>query len=215
MTLDAHYGLMINRTLFFITTIIITASCTRVSDAIKPLQREAPGICNYAPGLEDRRYFSEKETNLVIEGTTLESLRQSLSVVKPGGSSNDFATTRWTVQWEFDWRAASAGCRVTSVVATAAIDYQFPVWPQQITSVNENLINQWNGFTDDLRARHCSYGEFGIQAAIEVEQALKTMAARKSCQQLEADANDLARVIVERYEVRESKFRRQTPVDSL
>lgn len=191
------------------------ASCTHVSDAIKPLQREVIGICNYAPGLEDRRYYSEKETNVVIEGESIEGLRQALKVVKPGGETADFARTVWTVNWEFDWRASSTGCQITSAVAATEIDYQFPVWPQQITSVNESLINQWNGFTDNLRARHCGYGEFGIQAAIEVEQALKTMASRKSCQQLEIDANDLARIIVERYETREKKFRQQTPVETL
>ena len=206
---------MKSKTYFLIFSVTVAASCSHVSDAIKPLQPEEPGICSYAPGLEDRRYYSEKENNFVVEGDSIESLRQAMGVVMPVGYTGDFASSRWTVNWEFDWRAASSGCRVTSAVATTEISYQFPVWPQQITSANKGLIDQWNRFTQNLRARHCSYGEFGIQAAIEVKQALTTMAPRKSCQQVEMDANELARVIVERHETRERKFRQQIPAEAL
>lgn len=190
-------------------------SCAPLANVVRPAPQETERVCSYKLNLDSSSNFSEKETSLVVEGNTQESLLRSLTALKVNDVPNDFASTRWLVRWDFAWRVASTGCKITSAVAMTEVNYRFPVWPQQLNITDRSLVDRWTNYSDELRARHCRYGEFGIQAAIEVEQALMAISPRRSCQRLETDANQLAHDIVGRYQKLEQKFRAQAAIKSL
>ncbi len=195
--------------------IVLLGSCAPLPALVPPSAQQADRVCRYAPGLDTSSNFSELESSLIVNGTTLDALRRSLASIKPEGAPNEFASTRWSVRWDFNWRPGSTGCKVTSAVAMAEIDYRFPVWPQQLNISDRSLVSRWGKFSDEFRARHCRYGEFSIQAAQEVEQALKTISPRTSCQRLQADANELAGDIVGRYQKLDQQLRAQATISPL
>lgn len=195
--------------------IVLLNSCAPITDVVRPAAQQSARVCSYGANLDSGPNFTERETSIVVEGATPETLLRSLSSMKPKNTPNDFGSSSWSVRWDFDWRVSSTGCKVTSAIANATINYRFPVWPQQLNVSDRSLVDRWTIYSDELRVRHCRYGEFGIQAAIEVEQALKAISPRRSCQRLETDANELARDIVGRHQLLEQKFRAQSVVEPL
>lgn len=190
-------------------------SCTSLTGQGPREAQISSRVCNYDSELDSSSNFVERETSVVIDGDTSDQLLTSLRSLITAGAPNDYGSTNWLVRWDFDWRVASTGCKITSAASVAEIDYRFPVWPQQLSVNNRSLVERWTLYSDDLRARHCRYGEFGIQAAVAVEQALVSIAPRKSCSRLEADANELARSIVGRYQLLERNFKAQAIVNQL
>jgi len=147
--------------------------------------------------------FIEAENNVIITGSTRQELFASLINVAP---NRGVGTTVWNLKWQFDSRSSSRGCNIQDVLTQVEIDYQLPLWPERLTATNRQVVEGWNQYSDALRAHHCLHGKTGIDASIEVKESLRRMAPRSTCDQLKADADELARSIVGKYKEVESQF---------
>ena len=145
----------------------------------------------------------ENENNLIINGDTAGELIRSLINTVP---NNGTGQTRWEMKWSFNTGVGANGCSVSDVAAEVQVDYQLPLWPDQLLASDRNLTEQWMKYSDELRAHHCRHGKTGIDAAIEVKKSLQAIAPSNNCRQLEVDADSLARNIVNRFKDQEAKF---------
>jgi len=147
--------------------------------------------------------FTEIETNSIIDGTTSGELMASLSRSVPNRGNGN---TRWNINWVFDTQRSISGCGLQNVETNVQIDYHLPLWPGRLTATNRTLIDQWNNYSDSLRAHHCEHGKTGIDAALEVKATLQELPMQGSCTELQVEADALARSIIGKYKEIESGF---------
>lgn len=162
-------------------------------------------VCNHeftARQLTLQPQFAEKESNSIISGNTSRELRRSINTSVHRGAGN----TRWNIGWTFDSRRNLSGCAIENVQAGVEVDYHLPLWPEQLYVSNRVLAEQWSQYSDALRAHHCKHGRVGIDASIEVKSSLQLLRPRGSCEQMEVDADALARSIIGKYKEIESRF---------
>ncbi len=148
--------------------------------------------------------FTESETSHMIYGDNGRQLLGSLAIAASKGRS---AETRWDLMWQFDTKRRFNTCSIVNAVTEVAISYHLPLWPEQVTTENRELSAQWDRYNDALRAHHCKHGKTGIDAAIALKGVLLGMEPRDSCEQLEADADVLARSLVGKYNELEARYR--------
>ena len=164
-----------------------------------------------------QRAWGEPLTNIqktfyAVDGMTAAQIRQALdrnSPVRQNGKTFD-AHTRWNVEWQFYWNSGGDGsCRLTTVTTTVRIQYTLPRL-QASEDRPPNLERRWSEYIRALVAHEEAHADLGIDAAREVEQRLSQMDGRPSCQQLESDANALAREIIARYARMEERYDAET-----
>jgi len=203
----------------------LTASVCFVSGCVLPVDQNPavakPGaalpnaVCNHEFSLQQlslQPQFLEKETNSIISGNTPTELLTSLkSAVPYGGIGN----TQWNINWMFDSRRGARGCTIRNVRTNVRVDYHLPLWPGQLYTSNRTLSDQWNQYSDSLRAHHCKHGKAGIDAALEVKSSLQSLAPQRNCTDLEGSADALARTVIGRYKKLESEFSRPLVKDFL
>ena len=151
--------------------------------------------------------FTEEESNTTIQGSNASELLRSLSAT---AANKGTGAAKWNIKWSFDSQTGSRGCVTSNVESRATVNYQLPLWPDQLLSSDRRLAEQWTLYSDELRVHHCAHGKVGIDASVELAEGLKRMAPRKTCEQLKADADELAREIIGRYKRLEATF--VTPV---
>ncbi len=163
-------------------------------------------VCNHqftSTQLASRPRFTENETNTVISG---ESARELLRSVKSLVPNDGTGSTKWDLKWSFDTRRGARGCGIGRVETQVVVNYQLPLWPDQLFAINRDLTDQWNRYSDALRAHHCMHGKASIDASIEVKESLQRMSSRSDCSQMQLDADELAKSIVGNYKEIESRF---------
>ncbi len=163
-------------------------------------------VCNHQfsdAQLRLKPNFLENEDNVIIAGDSGRELLRSLVASVPNGGTG---YTKWDLKWSFESRRTTKGCGVRGAEAQVLVRYKLPLWPDQLFATDRDLTDQWNRYGDTLRAHHCKHGKTGIDASLEVKEALQAMAPRRDCAQLEADADMLARSIIGRYKQMESGF---------
>lgn len=186
----------------------MVAGCgTSATSAIDELPVATPDtICDHrftTAQLSLNPLFSEMETNSIVSGTSAAELMASLSRSIPyRGTGN----TRWNISWVFDTQPGLTGCSLENVETNVQIDYHLPLWPGRLTASNKTLIDQWNSYSDSLRAHHCEHGKTGIDAALEVKAGLQQLPPQRSCSGLQADADTLARSLIGKYKAIEAGF---------
>ena len=146
--------------------------------------------------------FVEIENNTIVTGRTSEDLFAALATAPNNGGG----ATVWNLKWQFDSRYGPRGCRISDLETRVAITYQLPLWPDRLLAIDQQFADQWNDYSDALRAHHCMHGKTGIDASIEVKESLRRMAPRSTCEQLKVDADELARSIISKYKDVESRF---------
>jgi len=114
--------------------------------------------------------------------------------------------TRWNINWVFDTQRGITSCSLQNVETNVQIDYTLPLWPGRLTATDKTLIDQWNNYSDSLRAHHCEHGKTGIDAALEVKATLQQLPSQRSCTSLQVEADALARSIIGKYKNIEAGF---------
>lgn len=172
-------------------------------------------VCNHEFSLQQlslRPQFVEKETNSIVSGNTSRELLTSLRNAVPyGGIGN----TQWNINWMFDTRRGALGCSIRNVRTNVQVDYHLPLWPGQLYTRNRTLTDQWNQYSDSLRAHHCKHGKAGIDAALDVKSSLQSLAPQGNCTDLENSADALARSVIGKYKKMEAEFTRPLATDFL
>jgi len=163
-------------------------------------------VCNHQftnDQIRSNPNFSETEDNTIITGRVGSELLRSLINTVPG---RGVGNTKWDLKWSIDSLSGLKGCSVGRAETQVVVKYQLPLWPDQLFATNRDLTDKWSQYSDALRNHHCMHGKTGIDASIEVKESLKRMAPRRTCTQLEADADALARSIIGKYKELESGF---------
>lgn len=194
-----------------LSSVLVVASITLVSGCATSVPAELPvdvpnAVCSHdfsTSQLSLKPAFTETEKNSVVSGDSPGELLTSLSRSVP---NRGIGNTRWNINWVFDTQRGISGCSLANVETNVQIDYHLPLWPGRLASANRTLIDQWNDYSDALRAHHCGHGKIGIDAAVEVKATLQQLPSLGSCTSLQAEADALARSIIDRYKKIEADF---------
>jgi len=134
-------------------------------------------------------------------GQTSAQIRQSLdrnTPVRQNGKPFD-AYTKWDIDWQFWWACDGDGtCRITKVTTVVRIRQTFPHL-ENTGDLVPQLADRWERYMIALIEHEEGHVALGVDAARDLERRLSQMGDRSSCDQLESEANALAREIIARY----------------
>lgn len=141
-------------------------------------------------------------------GQTSAQIRQSLdrnTPVRHNGKPFD-AYTKWDVDWQFWWAYDGDGtCRITTVTTVIRIWQTFPRL-ENTGSLAPQQADQWGRYMSALVEHEAGHVALGMDAARNIERQLSQVGDRSSCDQLEVEANALARDIIARYARLEAQY---------
>ncbi len=141
-------------------------------------------------------------------GQTSAQIRQSLdrnTPVRQNGKPFD-AYTRWDIDWQFWWAYDGDGtCRITRVTTVVQIWQTFPRM-ENAGDLVPQLADRWERHMIALIEHEEGHVALGVDAARNIERRLSQMGDRSSCDQLESEANALAREIIARYTRLEAQY---------
>ncbi len=141
-------------------------------------------------------------------GQTSAQIRQSLdrnTPIRQNGKPFD-AYTKWGIDWQFWWAYDGDGtCRITKVTTVVRIRQTFPHL-QHTGDLAPQLAERWKRYMIALAEHEAGHAALGVDAARNIERRLSQMGDRSSCDQLESEANTLAREIIARYSRLEAQY---------
>ena len=141
-------------------------------------------------------------------GQTSAQIRQSLdrnTPVRQNGKPFD-AYTQWDVDWQFWWAYDGDGtCRITKVTSVIRIRQTFP-YLENTSDLAPQQADRWGRYMIALVEHEKGHVALGVDAARKIEHQLSQMGDRPSCDQLESEANALARDIIARYARLEAQY---------
>lgn len=145
-------------------------------------------------------------------GQTPAQIRQSLdrnTPVRQNGKPFD-AYTKCDVDWQFWWAYDKDGtCRITRVTTVVRIRQTFPRL-ENTGNLAPQQADRWARYMAALVEHEEGHAAFGVDAARNIERRLSQMGDRSSCDQLESEANALARDIIARYTRLEAQYDAET-----
>lgn len=200
------YRINLKRLHLAILAIVATSCSTQLQRPSVPEPSPFNAVCNHefsASQTDLQPSFTERESNSIIDGDTTETLLSSLS------TATDFqgkGNSRWMASWSFDARPSALGCAIDNVVTSVEVEYNFPLWPEQLSVTNRNLVDQWNQYSDAMRAHHCRHGKAGIDASLEVRARLQQLEGSGSCEALIQQGDALAISIIDEYKQLEKGY---------
>jgi predicted secreted Zn-dependent protease len=92
-------------------------------------------------------------------------------------------TTKWSVRWRYPYARSARGCTTGPVTVKLSVVYTMPRWDNP-PGASRTLENQWNRYIDALEEHERGHGDFGRQAAREIERALEAIPAQPTCDEL-------------------------------
>jgi len=146
-----------------------------------------------------------------VDGNTAEDIWNDIitkSPVKENGKQH-VAYTRWNVNWKFWWYDHGSSCEIDKVTTKLDITYTLPRLKQS-DSIPQSLTAHWEKYYAALFEHEQGHKDLGVKAALEIENKLLNMGSRRSCEQLELDANNMAKDVVDKYSRLEKQYDRST-----
>ncbi|WP_339138765.1 MAG: DUF922 domain-containing protein [Candidatus Electrothrix sp. GW3-4] len=146
-----------------------------------------------------------------VSGSTAREIRNDLdrkTPVNEKGKKYDAYTT-WLVHWKYHWNASEDQCRITQVSTTVDVQYILPKLKRS-APLPKALVNKWERYLRALLQHENGHKDIGVRAANEIEEKIRNMKPRRTCQQLELDANRLGHKVLDKYLIIEDEFDRTT-----
>lgn len=147
----------------------------------------------------------------LISGRTISEIRNDLDTKTPireDGLNYD-AHTDWFVKWNFWWHESNDQCTISKV--TTSMDVQYILPKLTISKALPRLLKQkWEAYMKALLHHEDGHKNIGLRAANKIEKEIGNMAARRTCKQLEIDANGLGHRIIENFHGLEKEFDHKT-----
>jgi predicted secreted Zn-dependent protease len=147
----------------------------------------------------------------MVSGKTIDAIKTDIrkkSPVKHNGRLH-VAYTKWNVNWRFWWLESSDACKITRVATTLDVAYTLPKL-EHPAAMPADLLERWEKYYSALYDHEQGHKDLGLKAATEIEQTISDMEPRKSCSQLERDANKLAKAVISKYSRLEKAYDRTT-----
>jgi predicted secreted Zn-dependent protease len=143
-----------------------------------------------------------------IVGTTMEALRSQMSQKGPTdrltGEHFD-ANTDWTVQWNYRFVRNGGLCSIGVAHTDVTITFTLPKWKVPV-KVDRSLVREWNRYMGSLQIHEDGHRDHGIGAGSDVLQALRSLPAYSSCQQLATAANSAAKAVIRHYNQKDIEY---------
>lgn len=143
-----------------------------------------------------------------IEGRTPRELMQQMSALGPydkDGKERFWAHLTWLVTWRYEHRQSGDQCRITSVTTDLRLDYVLPRWTNH-DEAEPAFQALWRTFFTALRSHEDQHARHGIDAAREIDAALRNLPGQPTCTELERAANARAGAIADDYAARDVAF---------
>lgn len=146
-----------------------------------------------------------------IYGTTAHELREQMAlfgVTWRDGKKYDALTT-WFTRWRYTWESGVYACEITGVQTSVEVLYRLPKWVNE-EKATPVLRNRWKHYMANLMVHENGHEDLGIAAAAEIEKAIGSMPAERTCEALETAANTLGEQILDKYRELEVDYDRKT-----
>ena len=160
--------------------------------------------------------FAEPETRIntvyyMVDGDTAESIWADIIAKSPVEQNGErhVAQTRWNVGWQFWWVDSGDACEITRVTSSLDVSYTLPRLRQN-PSVSDQLTARWNTYSAALFEHEQGHKDLGFRAAVEIENRIKEIGSRRSCKQLELEANEIGNSVIANYSQIEKEYDRST-----
>jgi predicted secreted Zn-dependent protease len=147
----------------------------------------------------------------MVAGNTADDIWTDIiakSPVKENGRQH-VAYTRWHVNWQFWWSDNGSSCEISKLTTKLDVTYTLPRLKQS-SSIPQSVTAHWEKYYAALLGHEQGHKDLGIKAAIEIEDKLSTMGPRRSCKQLELDANTMGKSVIDKYSKIEKEYDRST-----
>ncbi len=147
----------------------------------------------------------------LVSGTTADEIRSDLDMktpVRENGTSYD-AHTEWFVKWNFQWSESNGLCKITKIKTRVDVQYILPKLKTSKT-LPKPLKQKWETYMKALSDHENGHRDIGVRAANEIEKEIGSMVPRRSCRQLETDANDSGDKIIGKFRRLEKEFDRKS-----
>jgi predicted secreted Zn-dependent protease len=119
------------------------------------------------------------------------------------------AHTKWNVSWQFWWRDNTNSCRISRVTTRLEVTYTLPRL-NRTSSIPDSVVTDWDTYYAALFDHELGHKDLGSRAAAEIEHQILNMGTRRSCEQLESDANEIGKTVIARYSRIEKEYDRKT-----
>lgn len=146
-----------------------------------------------------------------VTGDTAEDLWADVMTKTPVAHNGNkyVAYTRWQVNWRFWWHDDGSTCEINKVKTSLDITYTLPRL-EPTSTTPDTVAKRWEGYYAALFEHEQGHKDLGLQAANEVENGILAMGPRDSCAQLELDANNIGKKVIDRYGQIEKEYDRST-----
>ena len=160
--------------------------------------------------------LAEPETRInniyyVVDGKTAEDIWVDIIAKSPvkGNGKQHVAYTRWKVNWQFWWLDNGSSCDISKVTTKLDITYTLPRLKKS-DSTPQSVTADWEKYYAALFEHEQGHKDLGVKAALEIENQVLNMGSRRNCEQLELDANKMAKGVVDKYSRLEKEYDRST-----
>ena len=135
-----------------------------------------------------------------VAGDTVERLWADVMARTPVAQDGRkfVAHTRWQVNWRFWWQSQGEHCDISKVNTQLDVTYTLPRLAPSST-MPDSVSDRWNRYYTALFEHEQGHKDLGLQAAQAIEQQIANMGPRNDCDQLERDANRIARTVIDEY----------------
>ncbi|UCB53724.1 MAG: DUF922 domain-containing protein [Thiotrichales bacterium] len=146
-----------------------------------------------------------------VAGDTVDALWADVMLKTPveHRGKKHVAFTKWNISWRFWWYDSNETCDISKVETELDVTYTLPRLDRSV-AIPDQVIARWEDYFAALFDHEQGHKDIGLKAAHEIQNKLASMAPRKTCRQLELDANEIARNVIDRYVRFEKAYDRST-----
>ncbi len=151
--------------------------------------------------------FKMRTKYYTIHGKTRGELHTEMQRKGPGSS---YGYTNWFVHWDYKTGQDGLGCGLTSLNISAEIVITLPKWAEEKRGSVE-LRKKWDKFLTALTEHEEGHKKNGIDAAWDVEEAMKRAAHQGGdCQSVERAVEAAAQTVLHEHNAFDTQYDAET-----
>lgn len=160
-------------------------------------------------GIEGGVVVNVAEQHYTVSGTTEAEILHSMRAMGPQtGGSSFFGLTGSESSFQLQPKMEGESCVADDVRVELAVTITLPEWEAH-GDVPYELQRDWSRFSTALKRHEDRHRQIAADGANATREALQSL-RRATCQQVEADARQLARRIADETEAEHNRFDRET-----
>ncbi len=145
-----------------------------------------------------------------VTGATLFDVHASLNAARPWRDKASLnAYTEWHVNWRFQLRQTSRGCRCSSLQTTTTIKMTMPRWTAP-TNASEELRQTWKRYIDALGTHEAGHARIALAAAGEMHKRIKDLDPEPECSDAEKKIRQTVQEVLDDFGDRDKIYDQRT-----